>query len=72
MFKDYFAPEPDQLDAESAVARRRRRREVENALLSHLMSGFTPTPEAVAALQHYIDGEKSREKAFGVLYRIHK
>ena len=71
MFREYFGPEPTQLSAEDAVARRRRRREVENALLSHLMGGFKPTPEAVAALQNYIDGEKSREKAFSLLYKVH-
>lgn len=71
MFNDYFSAEPAVLDAEAACARRRRQREVENALLSHLMSGFRPTPEAVATLQKYIDGEKSREKAFASLYAMH-
>ena len=70
MFADLFAPETAQLDMVTAAARQRRRREVENALLSHLMSGFKPTPDAFAALQAYIDGEKSREKAFDELYRL--
>ncbi len=70
MFANLFAPETAQLDMEVAAARRQRRREVENALLSHLMSGFKPTPEACTALQAYIDGEKSREKAFDELYRL--
>ena len=71
MFREFFAPEPTQTTVENAVARRRRRREVENALLSHLMGGFKLTPEAVAALQNYIDGDKSREKAFSLLYKVH-
>lgn len=71
MFKHYFAPEPTELNVEAAAARRRRQREVENALLSHLMSGLTPTCEAITTLQHYIDGEKSRENAFRVLYQMH-
>ena len=71
MFSDYFAPEPAQLDLEASAARRRRQREVENALLSHLMSGFRPTREALIALQSYINGEKPREKAFRTLYEVH-
>ncbi len=71
MFTQHFAPDTVPLDAETAMARSRRRREVENALLSHLMSGFTPVPEAFAALQAYINGEQPREKAFAVLYEVH-
>lgn len=69
MFNAYFVPEPSKLNAEAMVARRRRRREVENALLSHLMSGFKPTREAISVLQCYIDGEKSRALAFSILYQ---
>lgn len=71
MFGDYFAPEPAQLDVEAITARRQRQREVENALLSYLMSGFRPTQEALLALQSYINGEKPREKAFRTLYEVH-
>ena len=71
MFSKHFAPEMGLLDAETAVARKRRRREVDNALLSHLMSGLKPAPEVFAALQTYIDGGQSREKAFAVLYEAH-
>lgn len=71
MFSDYFAPDPDYLTPAETQARRQRRREVENALLGHLVSGFKPTAEAMFALQEYIDGVKSRERAFGVLYEMH-
>ena len=71
MFKNYFAPDPPQLNVEGAMARHQRVREVENALLSHLMSGFTPTSETLTSLQSYINGENTREEAFGILYEAH-
>lgn len=68
MFSNYFSSAPDGLPPEVAGARCQRQREVENALLSHLISGYRATPAALAALQQYIDSEKSRERAFSILY----
>ncbi len=69
MFSNYFSSAPDGLPPEVACARCQRQREVENALLSHLISGYKATPTALGALQQYIDSGKSREKAFSLLYQ---
>ena len=71
MFAEHFSSEMVCADAETTAARQLRRREVENALLSHLMSGLTASPQAIVALQAYIDGEKTRDKAFMALYEAH-
>jgi hypothetical protein len=43
-------------------ARRKRAREVENALASVRLEGLQPSPEAMTIFQRYIDGELSAEE----------
>lgn len=45
-----------------------RVREVENAILSQTYGGHCPSPAALVDLQHYIEGEVSREDGFRQLY----
>jgi hypothetical protein len=49
-------------------ARRRRLREVQNAVLSQTFGGNLPSAEVLAQLHGYVEGTVSREDGFRGLY----
>jgi hypothetical protein len=63
------APSPAPEGAGAEEARRRRVRQVENAVLSQAFGGHPPSPSAWAHLRRYIEGAASHREGFEELYR---
>ena len=57
MNKPLFAPAPGGLDAEQLAARQERERHATNSISILMSNGPAPSPESLALMQRYVDGE---------------
>lgn len=57
MNKPFFTPAPAGLDAEQLAARQERERHATNSISILMSNGPAPSPESLALMQRYVDGE---------------
>ncbi|GAB2961733.1 hypothetical protein GCM10027048_32490 [Hymenobacter coalescens] len=63
MMKSFFTPAPAGLDPEQLAARQERERGANNSIAILMSNGPAPSPESVAIMQRYVDGELSIDEA---------
>ncbi|GAB3840361.1 hypothetical protein GCM10028821_44980 [Hymenobacter jeollabukensis] len=61
--KSFFTPAPAGLTPEQLTARQERERHANNSIAILMSNGPAPSPEALAIMQRYVEGEISIEEA---------